>query len=91
MIPNPGLISDILTDVITRGAAVVDKRKLILALGAKQDRPSVWGRLLDAWEDLDEARSSLRAVELWGVTLVLAKEDDLGKQPAFASVADWAA
>jgi len=91
MMANPGMISELLTDVITRGAVVAEKRRVIWALGFKYDKPSVWARLLDAWEELDEERGSLRGLELWATTLVLVKEGDPNKQPAICNVVDWAA
>ena len=90
MIPNPSFIHDTLTDVITRGATAVDKRKLLFALGAKQDRPSAWGRLLDAWEELDQPRHSLRAYAVWDTTLILASELTPQKAISLEKVTAWA-
>ena len=90
MIPNPAFTHDILTDVITRGATTVDKRKLLFALGAKQDRASAWGRLLDVWEELDQPRNSLRAYAVWDTTLILASEAAPRKAMALEVVKEWA-
>lgn len=89
MLQNPALVHDILTDVMTRGAAVVEKRKLLYALGAKQDRQSVWKRLLDSWEELDNPRSTLRGLEIWGVTMVLTMDADSTKSISFELVTNW--
>jgi hypothetical protein len=90
MAPNPSFVHDTLTDVITRGATAVDKKKLLFALGAKQDRASAWDRLLDAWAQLDQARHSLRAQEVWGTTLLLAVEGTPQRVVSLDKVADWA-
>jgi len=89
MLANPSFVHDTLTDVMIRGATVVDKKKLLYALGAKQDRQSAWKRLLDAWEELDMARGALRGVEVWSVTLILTTDDNLNAVVTFKPVTDW--
>lgn len=89
MLASPAFVHDTLTDVMTKGAVVVDKRKLLYALGAKQDRQSAWKRLLDAWEELDMARTALRGMDVWGATIVLTTNDDPKATPVFDAVTAW--
>ena len=89
MLANTPFVHDTLTDVMTRGATTVDKKKLLFALGAKQDRQSAWGRLLDIWEELDQSRGALRGTDVWGVTLILTKEDNSSVAVALEAVSDW--
>ena len=90
MIANPSFIHNLLSDVILRGATAVDKRKLLFALGAKQDRASAWERLLETWEDMDQPRHGLRGYEVWGTTIVLVSEVTANKTVTFEKVASWA-
>lgn len=91
MTPNPSFVHETLSDVLTRGAIAIDKKKLLFALGAKQDRPSAWERLLEAWEQLDQSRHTLRAHVLWGTTLVLAYEGTPQRTVTLDKVTNWAA
>ena len=89
MLANPSFVHDVLTDVMTRGAVTVDKKKLLFALGAKQDRGSAWTRLLDAWEELDNPRGTLRGNESWNMTIILASEQNLTKTVPIEQVTNW--
>lgn len=82
---NPAYIHDLLCTVKERGAALAPKPRILWALGAKQDRPSAWRRLLDAWEELDEARDTLMGVENGQVIVLFTHREDMNIQP----VEEW--
>ena len=86
MLANPAFVNAILTEVLERQAAVVFTKRMIWALGAKNDKPAVWARLLDAWEELDRPRNTLQGIEI-GSFIILT---ELPEGDQLEPVANWA-
>lgn len=91
MLANPALVLDVLTSAMVNGVTTVETKKLIYALGGKQDRAAVWVRLLDAWQhDLDNPRDTLCGFEIEGTIVLIRMLSRPRPERPLQSVMEWA-
>lgn len=77
----------ILKTVELDGAAVVQQKRILWAIGWAQNRPGAWKDLLDLWVEMGNERDSLNAVAVADKIVLIAK---WGRDTKLYAVTTWA-